>query len=85
MQAKNGLPASGRTLLRTAVGDQEGDNARDRFHHLLLDSLKKDRETGVKEGLASAVRQRENAANDSDGDEGRPIVLPSVLVRVVRK
>jgi len=65
------------------VGDKEGDKARDQFHHLLLDSLKKDRETGVKEGLASAARQRENAANNSDGNEERPIILPLVLVRVV--
>jgi len=47
-----------------------------------LDSLKKDRETGVKEGLASAARQWENAANDSDGNEECPIILPSVLVWV---
>ena len=82
MQSKNGLPAYGRRLLRTAVADKEGDEAGDRFHYLLLDSLKKDRETVVNEGLESAARQRENTANDSDGDEGRSIVLPSVLVRV---
>jgi len=82
MEAKYGLPASGRTLLNTPVGDKEGDKARNRFHHLLLDSLKKDHETGVKEGLASAARQRENATNDSDGNEERPIILPSVLVWV---
>ena len=52
MQAKNGLPVSRRALFRTAVGDKEGDNTRDRFRNVLLDSLKKDRETGVKEGLA---------------------------------
>jgi len=82
MKAKHGLPASGRTLLNTPVGDKEGDKARHWFHHLLLHSLKKDRETGIKEGLASAARQRENAANDSDGNEERPIILPSVLVWV---
>jgi len=82
MQANHGLPASGRMLLNTPVGDKEGDKARDQFHYVLLDSRKKDRETGVKEGLASAARQRENATNDSDGNEERPIILPSVLVRV---
>jgi len=56
MQANYGLLALGRTLLNTLVGDKEGDKARDRFHHLLLDSLKKDRETGIKEGLVSAAR-----------------------------
>jgi len=56
MQANHGLPALGWTLLNTPVGDKAGDKARDRFHYLLLDSLKKDRETGVKEGLASAAR-----------------------------
>jgi len=69
MQANHGLLASGCTLLNTPVGDEEGDKARDGFHHLLLDSLKKDRETGVKEGLVSAARQWENAANNSDGNE----------------
>jgi len=69
MQANHRLPVSGRTLLNTPVGDKEGDKARDRFHHLLLDSLLKDRETGVKEGLASVARQRKNAANVSDRNE----------------
>jgi len=82
IQPKSGLPVSGRTLLNTPIGDKEGNKATDRFHHLLLDSLKKDRETGVKEDLASAGRQRENAANNSYGNEERPIILPSVLVRV---
>jgi len=82
MEAKHGLPTSGWILLNTSVGDKEGDKARDRFHHLLLDSLKKDHETDVKEDLASAARQQENAANNSDGNEERPIILLSVLVRV---
>jgi len=55
MQPKNGLVASGRTLLNTAVGDKQGNKARDRFYHLLLDSLKKDYKAGVKQGLASAA------------------------------
>jgi len=56
MQAKHGLSASGHTLLSTPVGDKGGDKARDQFNHLLLDSQKKDHETGVKKGLASAGR-----------------------------
>jgi hypothetical protein len=84
MDAKNGLPASGRKLLTSAKGDKDGEKARQRFHHLLLDSLKKDRETEVKEGLAAAALQRENAANDSDKEGGsQPIVTKSVIVRVV--
>jgi len=82
IQVNHGLPASGRILLNTPVVDNEANKARDRFHHLLLDSLKKDRETGAKEGLASAARQWENATNNSDGNEERPIILPSVLVLV---
>jgi len=82
MEAKHGLPASGQILLNTPVRDKEGDKARDRFHYLLLDSLKKDRGTGVKEDLASAARQRENAAIDSDGNEECPIILLSMLVQV---
>jgi len=45
--------------------------------------LKKDRETEVKEGLAAAALQREQAANDSDKDLGRPIATKAVIVRVV--
>jgi len=42
MDSKNGLPSSGRKLLKSAKGDKDGKKARERFHHLLLDSLKKD-------------------------------------------
>jgi len=59
MDAKNRLPSSGRKLLKSAKGDKEGDKARKHFHYLLLHSLKKDRETEVKEGLAAAALQRE--------------------------
>jgi len=82
MHANHGLLASGHPLLNTPVGDKKGDKIRDRFYHLLWDSLKKDRETEVKKGLASAARQRENAVNDLDRNEERPIILPSILVRV---
>jgi len=59
MDPKNGLPASGQALLQADKGDKDADLARDRFHYLLLDSLKKDREMGTKEGLASAKRKRD--------------------------
>jgi len=55
MDSKNGLPSSRHKLLKSAKGDKDGDKARERFHYLLLDSLKKDRETEVKEGLAAAA------------------------------
>jgi len=83
MDAKNGLPSSGRKLLKSAKGDKDGDKTRERFHHLLLDSLKKDRETEVKEDLAAAALQREQAANDSDKDLGHLIAPKAVIVQVV--
>ena len=58
------------------------NKARDRFHHLLLDSVKKDREMETKEGLASAKRKRDQAANDSDADAEHPIGPPKMVVRV---
>jgi len=82
MDPKNGVPASGRALLQSDKGDKDGDKARDRFHYLLLDSLKKDRETETKEGLASVKRKRDQAANDSDGDAPGPIEAPALVVRV---
>jgi len=82
MDQKNGLPASGWALLQSDKGDKGGDKARDRFHYLLLDSLKKDRETETKEGLASAKGKRDQAANDSDGDASCPIEAPALVVRV---
>ena len=39
MSANNGLPTSRRRLLQTAKGDKDGDKARERHHHLILDSL----------------------------------------------
>jgi len=80
MYAKNGLPSSGRKLLKSAKCDKEIDKAYECFHYLLLDSLKKDRETEVKEGLAAAAPQREQAANDSDKDLGSPIATKAVIV-----
>ena len=83
-EAKNGLPASGRKLLNAAPGDRDGNKARDRYNHLILDSLKKDRETDTKGGLKSAARKREQAENDSE-DESAPTraLTPLVTIRAV--
>src|SRR6266576_2918278 len=89
MRDGSGLPASGRALLQLPDGDKEDDKARKRFNYLMLDALKKDRETVVKEGLAAAGRKRKRAADDNDpGSEtelqasGRE-QLEAVVVRVV--
>lgn len=50
MDTTHGLPASGKRMLNLPRGDKDGEKARERFHHLLLDSLKKDRETATKGG-----------------------------------
>ena len=73
MDPDNGLPASGGTMLSLPHGVKDGDKARKRFHHLVLDSLKKDRETLTKEGLASAAQKRKRAANDSDEYAAPPV------------
>ena len=83
MLAKNGLPASGRELLRAPAGYKEGDKAWERFNYLMLDSLKKDRETDTKSGLAAASRWREKAGDISLQTDPRPISLTGVTVRVV--
>ncbi|KAF8416220.1 hypothetical protein EV426DRAFT_703735 [Tirmania nivea] len=49
LELKNRLPASGHTLLGMQRGDKEGNKAQEQFHHLLLDSLKKDRETETRD------------------------------------
>ena len=48
--------------------DSDGKKARERFHHLLLDHVKKDRETETKSGLPAVPRNRKLAADDS-GEE----------------
>ena len=53
-------------MLSLSQGDKDGDKARKQFHHLLLDSLKKDRETVTKKGLAAAAQKRKRAANVCD-------------------
>jgi len=82
MDPRKGLPGSGRALLQSDKSDKDGDKARDRFHYLLLDSLKKGRETDMKDGLVSAKRRLDQAANDSDADADRLIGPPSLVVRV---
>ena len=78
MATKNGLPASGRALLQAPVGNKEGDKARERFNHLMTDSLKKDRETDIKSGLAMASRWRERATKASPETDPHPISFPGV-------
>lgn len=72
MCPENGLPASGERMLSLLRGGKDGDRARERFYHLLLDSLEKDQETVTKGGLASAALKRKRAANDSDEDDSAP-------------
>jgi len=78
MDSKNGLPASRKALLQSNEGDKDGDKARDRFHYLLLDSLKKDRKKETKEGLAWAKRKRDQGANDYDRDTTGLIEAPDL-------
>lgn len=51
----NGLPAAGKRKLRLPRGNKDGDKTRECLHHLLLDSLKKDRETETQGALESAA------------------------------
>ena len=73
MRADDGLPASGERMLNLPRGDKDGEKALERFHYLLLDSLKEDRETMTKGGLASAAIKRKRAVNDTDDDESAPL------------
>ena len=87
MRAANGLlPASGERMLNLARGDKDGEKARERFHYLLHDSLKKDREKMTKGGLASVVIKRKRAVNDMDDDESAPLRqnnTPTEAIRVL--
>ena len=73
MRAENGLPASEERMLSLLQGDKDGEKARERFHYLLLDSLKKDRETMTKGGLASVAIKCKCAVYDTDDDESAPL------------
>ena len=86
MWAENGLPASGKRMLNLPRGDKDGERPRERFHYLLLDSLKKDRETMTKGGLASAAIKRKRVVNDTDDYESaplRPNNTPTEAIRVL--
>ena len=52
------MPTSGKGLLELCRGDKQGDKAKERFNYLLLDALKKGRETETREGLAAPTRKR---------------------------
>ena len=67
-EAKNGPHASGENMSTLPRRDSNGEKARERFHYMLLDSLKQDRETDTKFGLVATARKRKLAANDS-GEE----------------
>ncbi|KAF8416583.1 hypothetical protein EV426DRAFT_578631 [Tirmania nivea] len=83
LKPKNELPASRHTLLGMQRGDKEGNKAQERFHHLLLDSLKKDRETETRDSLTAASRWRENNRDNLEVAQPRPIMVASATVRVV--
>ena len=73
-------------MLNLARGDEDGEKARERFHYLLLDSLKEDREKMTKGGLASAAIKCKRAVNDMDDDESaplRPNNTPTEAIRVL--
>ena len=85
MRAENGLLASVERMLNLPCGDKHGEKARERFHYLLLDSLKKDREIMTKRGLASAAIKRKHAVNDTDDDASaplRPNNTPTEAIRI---
>ena len=86
MRAENGLLASVERMLNLPCGDKHGEKAREHFHYLLLDCLKKDREIMMKRGLASAAIKRKHAVNDTDDDESaplRPNHTPTEVIRVL--
>ena len=84
MRAHSGLPASGGRMLNLTRGDKDGEKARERFPYLLLDFVKKDRETMMKGGLASAAIKRKHAVNDSDDDESAPLRLNYKQTEAIR-
>ena len=51
-------------MLTLSRGDRDGEKAGERFHHLLLDSQKKDWETDTQSGVAAAAWKRKLAADD---------------------
>ena len=86
-EAKNEHLVCGRNMLTLPRGDRDGEKARERFHHLLLDSVKQDRERDMKSGLAAAARKRKLVGDDS-GEEAetsnrRRMAAPLKTIRVV--
>ena len=81
----NGLPASGKGLLELRREDKEGNKANERFNYLLLDALKKDRETETREGLAAAARKRKRDEDDTDNDDpDQPPVADATPITTIR-
>ena len=76
---------SGRNMLTLPRGDRDGENPRERFHHLLLDSLKKDRERDTKSGLPAETQQRKFTPNYY-GEEAETSTrrLMAALLRTIR-
>ena len=74
-------------MLTLPSGERDGEKARERFHHLLLDSLKKDQETDTKSGLVATAQKRKLAADDSGKEVEtsirRPMAAPLETIRVV--
>ena len=73
MRADDRFPVSGERMLNLPRWDKDGEKALERFHYLLLDSLKMDRETMMMGGLVSAAIKRKRAVNDTDDDESAPL------------
>lgn len=61
----NGLQAAARTMFSLLQGDEDGDKERKQFYYHLLDSLQKDREILIPEGLTSTVQKSKRAPDDS--------------------
>ena len=74
-------------MLTLPYWHRDGEMARERLHHLLLDSLKKDRETDTKSGLGAAARTRIFTADDSgeaaNTSTRRLIAAPQETIQVV--
>ena len=86
-EAKNALLASGRNMVTLPRRDRDGEQARERFHYLLIDSLNNDQETDTKSGLAATPRKRKLPA-DHSGEEAetsnrRPMATPLETMQVV--
>ena len=89
MRDGNGLSASGRAILQLKEGDKQGVKACKCFNYLMLDALKKDRETVVKKGLAAAGRKHKHTVNTDDPGSETELQAPGreqlevVVVQVV--